>query len=954
VDAPGVNPDQDGDRLRSVHGLPAAQSGETVDGASTILGLSGVSVGAGRDPAPDPEGDGDSGVVTTGPAAGLGRGRHAGASYNFARGAVREVRVLPESYSAASGRGGGVVATASRSGMDGFHGQGFFDLRSSALGARNPLSVATSYADGVVTTEAVKPHDLRENFGGSAGGLVVARLAGFYALDVQRRGFPAVSSPADAGFYRLTAVQRALLANRGVTAGQVNAALNYVSSLTGTAERRADQTIHFGRVDWRPRARVSVGAEYNRVRWNSPAGLVDAPVVARGRASLGNSVGSLDDLVVRVNEGFRGHLNNEVLLQFARILQYETPQTPLAQEPGIGPGGLAPEVNIGPNGLLFGTPAYLDKAAAPDERRFDVADTLTMSRGQHVVIAGASVSFVHDVVATLPNAAGTFRYDSGDTGGHAGGLVDFITDYTFNVNVIPNGGCPAITAAVHLFCFRTYSQGFGVDSVGFSMADWAGFVDETWKVRPGLTLHAGARYEYTLLPLPQMPNGALDAVFGGRGATSVFPEDRNNVGPRASVAWEPLGSGRGTLRAGVGVFYGRLPGGTVQAALSDTAQKGGTVRIRMTPAGSVACPQAPGTGFGYPCSFLGLPAGAVAATSSAVVFDRRFRLPAIGQGSLSFERGFGRDTSFTVGYLFNLDRQLATSSDLNIAGSTRNEVFRLEGGTGAAGVRDGEAFSLPVYSSRITPAFGPVTRIASSANGSYHALTVSGSSRAWESVQVRGSFTWSKTIDYGPGLSATPRTSGQLDPFANGYDKGLSSLNYPWAGHVAGTWTPVARRGGGWTRVMSGWGVSPTVIGRAGRPYSLDLFGGTRLPGGHASLNGSGGALYLPTVGRNTLRLPATLRVDLAVGRSFQVRGQVRLRVGVEGYNVANHRQVAAVSQRAYLVGTAVGGVTPLVFQDAATVAAEGLNSVPFGVATATGTTLSRERQIQFRARLEF
>ena len=30
------------------------------------------------------------------------------------------------------------------------------------------------------------------------------------------------------------------------------------------------------------------------------------------------------------------------------------------------------------------------------------------------------------------------------TKGKAGGLVDWITDYTFNVHAYPNGGCPSI------------------------------------------------------------------------------------------------------------------------------------------------------------------------------------------------------------------------------------------------------------------------------------------------------------------------------------------------------------------------------------------------------------------------------------------------------------------------------------------------------------------------------
>ena len=350
----------------------------------------------------------------------------------------------------------------------------------------------------------------------------------FYSFDQQRRGFPAVSSPANPDFYSLTANQTALLANRGVTTAATNAALNYLSSLTGTTPRRADQTLNFARLDWRPH-RIALGLEYNAVRWHSPAGLIDAPVVARGRASLGNTAGSLDMLLLRAANEFGAHTSNEARASYLGDVQYETPQTPLAQEPAISPGGLAPEVNIGPSGLLFGTPATLSQQAYPDERRVQFADTLTLLRGRHLIELGGEVSLVHDLVATLANPAGTFRYDSGVTGGFAGGLVDFITDYTFSVNSPQSFGCPSVFAVTRLPCFRSFAQSFGERSTAFSTEEWAGFAEDTWRLRPRLTLHAGARYEYTLLPVPVTPNPSLDAVFGARGATSVFPEDRNNL-----------------------------------------------------------------------------------------------------------------------------------------------------------------------------------------------------------------------------------------------------------------------------------------------------------------------------------------------------------------------------------------------------------------------------------------
>ena len=74
---------------------------------------------------------------------------------------------------------------------------------------------------------------------------------------------------------------------------------------------------------------------------------------------------------------------------------------------------------------------------------------------------------------------------------------------------------------------------------------------------------------------------------------------------------------------------------------------------------------------------------------------------------------------------------------------------------------------------------------------------------------------------------------------------------------------------------------------------------------------------------------------------------------------MANRQSISGVTQRAYLAGTAgtgtaAPGVTPLVFQDAATVAAEGLNVLPFGAYTQAGTSAARERQVQMGLRVEF
>jgi hypothetical protein len=96
----------------------------------------------------------------------------------FSQAAVREFRVQGQGDAAAYGSAlyghgvGGVVTAVSRSGGTTLHGMAFYTVRDSAWAAANPFSVASTYADGVVTSAVVKPEDLRQQFGGRVGGPV--------------------------------------------------------------------------------------------------------------------------------------------------------------------------------------------------------------------------------------------------------------------------------------------------------------------------------------------------------------------------------------------------------------------------------------------------------------------------------------------------------------------------------------------------------------------------------------------------------------------------------------------------------------------------------------------------------------------------------------------------------------------------------------------------------------
>ena len=954
-----------------------------------------------------------------GPRGSASGGASSGASYN--QGSVRSFRVLPRNFSAQYGMVGG-MAVVSRAASSTLHGNAFVRVRESAWAAANPFSIATHYNDGVVTSEAVKPEGSQLQFGGSMG-LPLGRKASrgarrrrsrfqramqgreplslFASLEALLHEDHIVSTPAAANFYDLSADQLALLANRGVDGVARNAALDYLDSLTGTTVRNAYRVMGTVRLDASPTVRDHVTVSYAGNRFDSPSGAAlgqasDA-VVARGMGSLGDSVVHVDVGSGRWVHGFSKRMNNELRGQVAHDLDYETPHAPLPQEPAIGPYGYAPQVSIAPNGFSFGTPSSLapgatgGRSAYPDEVRVELADTLQWHVGLHLLMVGADWSRIHDRINTLSAEEGAFSYDSGTTDGKDGGLVDWITDYTFSVQAYPNGGCPSIVATVHYFCFRSFTQSFGATSTEFVTHNVAGFVEDAMRVRSNLSVTLGLRYDYTLLPKPQAENALLDAdiaAVGGpiRGATGTFPEDRNNFGPRLAMVWSPHTlwgmparwtpkSGQMfTVKLGYGVFYSHIPGATVRAALVDTALAATTTHVRIRPTTITDCPQVTAVqqGFGYPCDYTSAPPAAVAQTTSATVFASGYRVPMVQRGELAVERGLGHRTSVRLSYAMAMAIQLPGSTDMNISPSPGMVSYQLQSVDGVLnrvkGLREGETFVVPLYDQRPIANFGAVTALVSNANATYHAVTAEAQVHGFRwmglrELELRGSYTFSRSIDYGPQGSATPQLDGQFDPFRNGYDKGLSSQQFPqrFAGTMA---LPLhERRGPKAVRlVLDGWRVAAIGTASSGAPYSYKIFGGTYLSGGRESINGSGGATYLPTVGRNTLRLAPRGKVDLRLGREVKIGSGMHLNAFAEAFNLFNAENISSVETRAFQLGTpnTIGnstatGPTPLVFQDAAAIATEGLTTeVPFGTPSSSTTGTSRERQIELGVRLQF
>ena len=82
------------------------------------------------------------------------------------------------------------------------------------------------------------------------------------------------------------------------------------------------------------------------------------------------------------------------------------------------------------------------------------------------------------------------------------------------------------------------------------------YLQDTWRMRPDLTLDLGLRYEYTTVPLG-MQAQKLNAMASVPGVLTFHAPAASPyaIGPRAGVAYTPDKSGNTVIRAGFGIAY---------------------------------------------------------------------------------------------------------------------------------------------------------------------------------------------------------------------------------------------------------------------------------------------------------------------------------------------------------------------------------------------------------------
>src|SRR5687767_15803045 len=239
-------------------------------------------------------------------------------SYSISQSAIREFQVNTSSYSAEYGRSaGGVVNAVTKSGTNEFHGGLFYYQRNNKWGARNPLATNSVLVNGVFTSVGIKPEDVRHQFGGTIGGPIVKDKAFFFfSYDEQKRNFPGLARFTQPTFLNISAANRTLLTQRGLTTAQIDESLAFLNSLTGEVPRRGDQRLFLPKLDWNINDKNTFTATYNRLRWDSPNGIQTQATNTRARDNFGDDLVKIDWLTLRLASTIGSNMVNEFRYQW--------------------------------------------------------------------------------------------------------------------------------------------------------------------------------------------------------------------------------------------------------------------------------------------------------------------------------------------------------------------------------------------------------------------------------------------------------------------------------------------------------------------------------------------------------------------------------------------------------------------------------------------------------------
>jgi hypothetical protein len=686
-----------------------------------------------------------------------------GTLMNFPEDGLAEFQIATK-FTAEVGRSSSsIINVATKSGTNDVHGSEYFFFRHKAL-------------QGLPATfdrRGATPRFAREQFGGSLGGpFITDKLFAFFA-----------------GEY--------LNQDHAVPVGVRNFATNTVSGGSATA------FVHDVRItskgDWVPDPNDHISLRYSFERsLDVDNGFQIRPL--GGAANRQQSLNRYNSFLASWSKSFSSTQVNTLSYQKNYFINQIPAFSP--NDPVTNPGGLA----LG-NELRF--PDLQDGAnyRIPQRTRLardQIRDTFYWSLGKHNLSFGAEFQYYgSDILFDIFGSGSVYLAQDFPTADLNGDGV--INDLDIPISFALKSGAPVKPPTAPY----EHNKYLGL------------FVQDDWKLRPGLTVNLGLRWDgdFNSLgeteqnkPCPNLTTANIHCEFirnllGPHNSSAKY----KNFGPRVGFAWQPSGLKNTVVRGGYGIYYDRV---ILEPALLEELLNGRAVPIVAFNGSTIVGSRfAPDATTGKIVNLANPFGGGPSPFGIGVTFiDNKAATPLVQQFTLGVQHQFGNDYLVSVdGILTRGTRQLIPRFLRTLPPGVSTPFIDCPNPRDPCTVIDPATGKPAATGCPADPSCQSITDIRSSARTWYDALLVSFQKRPKSGAWHPGynvSYTLSKTFDEQQDDQVSPSGAPTEDPAIDAMhvdslkiEKGYAtsderhrfvlygSMEIPWKLNVSPIWT---------------------------------------------------------------------------------------------------------------------------------------------------------------------